>query len=218
MNARLIYDSFVETAAIAQLLQPFIQLDEARLRAISKYIDILLKWNARVNLTAIRDPSEIVQRHFGESLFVGAYVLAQRTVETAIDLGSGAGFPGVPLAILAPEVQVTLIESRQKKATFLKEVVYSLDLKNVNVFAGRAEDYPGKADLVMLRAVEKFHQALPLAQRLVRSGRWIALMIGTGQVDLAKELAADVGWSEKIKIPGGDSRDLLIGTKTVKVE
>ena len=113
----------METAAIAQLLQPFIQLDEMRLCAISTYIDLLLKWNARINLTAIRDPNEIVQRHFGESFFAAKYLLAQKRPQTAIDLGSGAGFPGVPFALLAPDVRVTLIESQQKKATFLKELI-----------------------------------------------------------------------------------------------
>ena len=79
----------VETAAIAHLLQPFIQLDETRLRSISIYIDLLLKWNARMNLTAIREPNEIVQRHFGESLFAAKYLLDQHPLQTAIDLGSG---------------------------------------------------------------------------------------------------------------------------------
>jgi len=146
----------VETAAIAHLLEPFIELDETRLRAISTYIDLLLKWNARINLTAIREPSEIVQRHFGESLFAAKHLLEQKLPQTAIDLGSGAGFPGVPFALLAPEVQVTLIESQQKKATFLKELVHALGLKNTRVFSDRAENYPGTADLVMLRAVERF--------------------------------------------------------------
>jgi 16S rRNA (guanine527-N7)-methyltransferase len=208
----------VETAAIAQLLQPFIQLDEMRLRATSKYIDLLLKWNARINLTAIRDPNEIVQRHFGESFFAAKYMLAQgQLLETAIDLGSGAGFPGVPLAILAPEVQVTLIESQQKKATFLKELGYSLELKNVKVFGGRGESYMGTADLVMLRAVEKFDQALPMAVRLTALNRWIVLMIGSGQVELAKKLVAEIEWSDPIQIPNGHSRNLLIGTKIGKV-
>jgi 16S rRNA (guanine527-N7)-methyltransferase len=208
----------VETPAIAQLLQPFIQLDEMRLRYISKYIDILLKWNARVNLTAIRDPSEIVQRHFGESFFVAKCVLAQRSAETAIDLGSGAGFPGMPLAILAPEVQVTLIESQQKKATFLKELVYALELKNVEVFAGRAENYPGKADLVTLRAVEKFEEALAIAAGLTGLRGRIALMIGSGQVELAKSLVTEMDWSDPVPIPSGHSRGVLIGTRPVKVE
>jgi 16S rRNA (guanine527-N7)-methyltransferase len=208
----------VETAAIAQLLQPFIQLDEMRLRSISKYIDLLLKWNAHINLTAIRDPNEIVQRHFGESFFVAKHVLAQAPVETAIDLGSGAGFPGVPLAILGPGVQLSLIESQQKKATFLRELVHSLDLKNVKIFSGRGESYEGAADLVMLRAVEKFEQALPLALKLTTGNGRIALMIGSGQVEPAKDLVENMEWNDPIQIPNGHSRELLIGTRIVKVE
>src|SRR6478672_4198172 len=184
----------VETAAIAHLLQPFIELDETRLRAISIYIDLLLKWNARINLTAIREPNEIVQRHFGESLFAAKYLLEQERPQTAIDLGSGAGFPGVPFALLAPEVQVTLIESQQKKATFLQELIHVLELKNVKVFSDRAEGYPGTADLVMLRAVEKFEQALPMVVGLTKAGGRIALMIGSGQVESAKRLSHEVSW------------------------
>ena len=208
----------VETAVIAHLLQPFVELNEARLHSISTYIDVLLKWNARINLTAIREPSEIVQRHFGESFFAARYVLAQKSVETVIDLGSGAGFPGVPCAILAPDVQVTLIESQQKKATFLKELVYSLELKNVKVFSERAESYPGTADLVMLRAVERFEQALPVAFRLTKDSGRIALMIGSGQVELARKLIAEVEWNDAIQLPSSHSRELLTGTRLTKVE
>lgn len=208
----------METARIAQLLQPFIQLDETRLVAISKYIDLLLKWNARINLTAIRAPEEIVERHFGESLFAAKHVLAQGPVSRAIDLGSGAGFPGMPFALLASEVEVTLIESNQKKSTFLKELIYLLGLWNVKVFSGRAESYTQSADLVMLRAVEKFEEALPLAFNLVSPGGRLALMIGTLQVDLAKGLLREVEWQEPLTIPSGHSRMLQIGTKVVKVE
>lgn len=207
----------MDTAAIAQLLQPFIQLDESRLSAISTYIDLLLKWNARINLTAIREPNEIVQRHFGESLFAAKYLLGQKLPQTAIDLGSGAGFPGVPFAMLATEVQVTLIESRQKKATFLKELVHALGLKNVKVFRDRAENYPNTADLVMLRAVEKFDHALPMAVRLAKAGGWVALMIGAGQVESAKRLGAEVIWDNSVKFPCSLSRELLVGIKSLKV-
>ena len=203
----------METAAIAQLLQPFIQLDEMRLRAISTYIDLLLKWNSRINLTAIRDPGEIVQRHFGESLFAAQFMLTQKSVETAIDLGSGAGFPGVPFAMLAPDVEITLIESQQKKATFLKELIYTLGLKNLKVFSDRAESYPAMADLVMLRAVERFEQALQMTIRLTRTGGRIALMIGSGQVEPARRLGSAVNWSDPVQMPCGHSRELLIGTK-----
>lgn len=207
----------MDTAAIAQLLQPFIQLDESRLSAISTYIDLLLKWNARINLTAIREPNEIVQRHFGESLFAAKYLLEQKLPQTAIDLGSGAGFPGVPFAMLATEVQVTLIESRQKKATFLKELVHALGLKKVKVFRDRAENYPNTADLVMLRAVEKFDHALPMAVRLATAGGRVALMIGAGQVESAKRLGAEVIWDNSVKFPCSLSRELLVGIKSLKV-
>ena len=208
----------MDTANIARLLQPFIQLDEMRLAAISKYIDLLLKWNARINLTAIRAPEEIVERHFGESLFAAKHLLAQGTIKTTIDLGSGAGFPGVPFALLAPEVEVTLIESNQKKSTFLKELIYLLGLRNVKVFSGRAESYSQSADAVMLRAVEKFDQVLPLALRLVSAGGRLALLIGSAQIDLTKNLVREVLWQEPLAIPSGHSRYLLIGTKIVKVE
>jgi len=207
----------VEPAAIAHLLEPFIELDETRLRAISTYIDLLLKWNARINLTAIREPGEIVQRHFGESLFAAKHLLEQKLPQTAIDLGSGAGFPGVPFALLAPEVQVTLIESQQKKATFLKELVHALGLKNAKVFSDRAENYPRTADLVMLRAVEKFEQALQMAVRLTSADRRVAVMIGSGQVELAKRLAAEIVWDEPVEVPCSLSREMLVGIKSLKV-
>ncbi len=208
----------VETSAIAQLLQPFIELDEMRLRAISIYVDLLLKWNARVNLTAIREPDEIVQRHFGESLFAAKYLLQQERPQTAIDLGSGAGFPGVPFAMLAPAVQVTLIESQQKKSTFLRELVRVLELKNVKVFSDRAESYLGAADLVMLRAVEKFEKALQIAVDLTRAEGRIALMIGAGQVESARNLGVGVNWEKPVQIPCSSSRELLVGIKAIKVE
>jgi 16S rRNA (guanine527-N7)-methyltransferase len=208
----------LDTANIARVLQPFIQLDEMRLAAISKYIDLLIKWNARINLTAIRTPEEMVQRHFGESLFAASHILAEKSVKTAIDLGSGAGFPGVPFALLAPEVEVTLIESSQKKATFLKELIHLLGLKNVTVVGGRAESYPQTADLVILRAVEKFEEILPVALNLVPPDGRLALLIGTSQIDLAGSLLPEVNWQEPVEIPSGHSRVLLVGTKMVKVE
>jgi 16S rRNA (guanine527-N7)-methyltransferase len=208
----------LDTANIARLLEPFIQLDEMRLASISKYIDLLIKWNARINLTAIRAPEEIVERHFGESLFAAQHMLAQEPVKTAIDLGSGAGFPGVPFALLAPEVEVTLIESNQKKSTFLKELIYLLGLKNVKVFSDRAESYSQLADLVILRAVEKFEEVIPLALRLVSPGGRLALLIGTSQIKLARSLLPETQWREPLMIPSGHSRMLLTGTKMVKVE
>jgi len=206
----------VDTSAIAQLLQPYIQPDESRLIAISKYIDLLVKWNARINLTAVRAPEEMVQRHFGESFFAANHVLSQGTVERVIDLGSGAGFPGVPFAMAAPQVQVTLIESNQKKAAFLRELIYQLNLRNAKVFDDRGEKYEQNADVVTMRAVESFSKVLPLAIRLAEPEGRVALMIGSSQVQEAVGLDSQVKWDEPVPVPGGHSRVLLVGTKTVK--
>ena len=114
-------------SAIASLLAPYlVEVPASILPQLSTYLDLLLKWNARTNLTAIRDPEEIVRRHFGEGLFVATQLDPDTT--TLLDFGSGAGLPGLPIALLRPDIQVTLAESQNKKATFLREVVRTLNL------------------------------------------------------------------------------------------
>jgi 16S rRNA (guanine527-N7)-methyltransferase len=208
----------VNTTQITALLHPFVKLDEQRLSQTSTYINLILKWNSRVNLTAVRRPEEIVTRHFGESFFVAARLLPSGESQSVIDLGSGAGFPGIPLAMLAPQAQVTLIESNSKKATFLNEVVRALNLNNVTVFNQRGETYSTKAELVTMRAVEKFDSSLVVASRLVKSGGRLALMIGRGQLERAQDSDPALLWSEPIDIFGAHSRMLLVGTKSVNVE
>jgi 16S rRNA G527 N7-methylase RsmG len=111
-----------------------------------------------------------------------------------------------------------LIESNGKKAAFLHEVISALRLTNAKVFAQRAEAYPATADLVTMRAVEKFQSALPLAVGLAGPGGRIALMIGAAQLEQAGALAPEVHWQEPVSVPGGHSRVLAVGTKLVKVE
>lgn len=208
----------MEPAVIAELLKPYATLSAAQLEQVSFYLDLLLKWNARINLTAVRDPHEMLTRHFGESFFAASRLLPPGRAVTVIDLGSGAGFPGLPLAIFAGGAQVTLIESNGKKAVFLNEVISALKLENAKVFSQRAESFPGGADLVTMRAVEKFSSALPVALRLVRPGGRIALMIGASQLEEAGRLTPDVQWRESISVPGAHSRVLAVGTKVVTVE
>jgi 16S rRNA (guanine527-N7)-methyltransferase len=215
----------MENARIAELLRPFLTLalSDQQLTFISMYIDILLKWNQRINLTAVRTPEEIVTRHFGESLFAaqqlfpGSRASAQRDVasdvSTVVDVGSGAGFPGLPVKIWAPEIRLTLIESNQKKATFLREVVRMLGLEGVDVFAGRAERFPAaSADVVTLRAVERFEKALSIAAALVRPGGRLAALIGKSQIEEAKTVVEDVQWQTPVSIPLSNSRVLLAGS------
>jgi len=236
----------VDSGRIAELLAPFLQsppgpptsLVGAQLEQVSAYLDLLLRWNARINLTAVRDPESIVTRHFGESFFAarqleafsgrerslsGARVEREPAAEIlsaardlrAIDLGSGAGFPGLPLKIFAPGLALTLIESSQKKAVFLREAVRTLALTDVDVFAGRAEDFAAAADLVTLRAVERYEHALGAAARLVAPGGRLALLIGSPQAARTPQLLAGFGWQAPVAIPQSSARVLLVGTKPI---
>jgi 16S rRNA (guanine527-N7)-methyltransferase len=209
----------VDRDKIAALLRPYIaELSPAQLESTSIYIDILLKWNARINLTAVRNPEEIVTRHFGESYFAAAQLLAPPARVDVIDVGSGAGFPGLPIGIFAHDARLTLLESNAKKAAFLNEVIAALVLKNVRVFNGRAEAYSETADLVTMRAVEKFDKSLPVALRMVREDGRIALMIGAAQEQAATASAPGFRWNSSVPIPGSESRVLFVGTKLGKVE
>ncbi|NYF91874.1 16S rRNA (guanine(527)-N(7))-methyltransferase RsmG [Tunturiibacter empetritectus] len=147
-------------AEIASLLTPYLP-DAAPLvlSRLAVYLELLLKWNARTNLTAIRDPKEIVCRHFGESLFAGRHLASE--TKTLLDFGSGAGFPGLPIAILHPEIAVTLAESQNKKATFLREVGRMLAIP-VEVWPVRVETMPEGRQFhtVTLRAVDNMSSAL----------------------------------------------------------
>ena len=220
--------SLVPPKRIAELLATFeLQLDESRLNQISTYIDILLRWNARTNLTAIRKEEEIVTRHFGESLFAARALFPERVgtglrpilaeqgaAGHLVDVGSGPGFPGLPIKIWNPRLRLTLIESNQRKATFLREVIRTLTLTKVDVFPARAETHPpATADLVTLRAVEHFDQSLPTAAQLVIPGGRLALLIGSLQVDQAHHLTPNFTWAPPVLIPSSETRILLIGAR-----
>jgi 16S rRNA (guanine527-N7)-methyltransferase len=200
---------------IAELLSPFLEgepLSESQLGQIATYAALLEKWNARINLTAVRDHEEIITRHFGESLFAARKLFpAPETLATAIDIGSGAGFPGISLKIWSSALDLILIESNQKKAAFLREAVRTLSLANVKVLAERAEQVSTRANLITLRAVERFEQILPVALKLTaRPGR-IALLIGNSQVPIAKSVLTDVSWENPVPLPLSQNRSLLVG-------
>jgi 16S rRNA (guanine527-N7)-methyltransferase len=238
----------MDPARLAELLQPFLSaqalparvvLSPEELRLISIYVELLLRWNARVNLTAVRDADSIVTRHFGESLFLAAYLFPGSSLpgtltqasrqQHALDLGSGAGFPGLPLKIHIPELRLTLIESNHKKAAFLAEVIRALQLSDVSVHAGRLE--PGlmkgaghvvpigieRASLVTVRAVERFESALQTAAALVRygsarfGGGRLALLIGRAQTEQVRGGVCDFSWEAPVPVPQSRERVLLVG-------
>jgi 16S rRNA (guanine527-N7)-methyltransferase len=202
--------------AIAGLLQPYLDrvgaggaaFDQARVCGqLVIYLELILKWNARINLTAIHSTEEIVRRHFGESLFVGARLDECRTL---LDFGSGAGFPGVPIQLMRPDVAVTLAESRSKKAAFLHEVVRALELR-CEVWAGRVEAMPveRRFDVVAMRAVDDMAAALVEAGRRARERVMVLGMVGS---PVAGRLAGfQVG--EAIALPGASESVLWVARR-----
>jgi len=219
-------------ARIATLLEPFLErsLSQSQLDQISIYLDLLLRWNARINLTAIRNEEEIVTRHFGESLFLarhlfnaGATLLAHSAMSgtpphptRVLDIGSGAGFPAIPIKIWAPHIHLTLIESNHKKAAFLSEVGRALKLTDINVMPGRAEaiaiSLRSKADVVTLRAVDRLETILPQAVAFLAPKGTLALLVTTTQIPRLMTLTS-LKWHSQIHIPKSHTRVLSIAGK-----
>jgi 16S rRNA (guanine527-N7)-methyltransferase len=180
-----------------------------------QYCALLLRWNARTNLTAVRDEEGILRRHFVESIACARAIPAD--IKTLLDFGSGAGFPGLPIALCRPEITVTLAESQGKKAAFLREVGRVLGI-SVQVHAGRAEETGRSFDCVTLRAVDRMGEAVRGAARLVGPGGWLAAMTTrdeAGGIQAAAEAEIrGVDWREAVSLPGGLDRILLVGRRS----
>lgn len=182
------------TAAILPHLTP------ALASQLDSYLALLLRWNARTNLTAIREPEEIVRRHFAESLFAAGQ-LPPGTL-TLLDYGSGAGFPGIPIALARPEIAFTLAESQSKKAAFLREAIRTLGLK-AEVWSQRVEELPPARlfDAITLRAVDKMAEACrSAAERLAPDGTLLAFATETTEPALAA--ISEIRWERSVVLPG----------------
>ena len=211
----------MESLRIAELLRPFTgkgELSGELQGQLQVYLDLLLKWNARMNLTAVRDAEQIVTRHFGESLFGAGVLLGDlenlQAPFAVADVGSGAGFPGIPMKLWSPRIQLTLIESQNKKVTFLREVIRTLKLEAAEVFCGRADEWGKAADLVTLRAVEKFERVLPVAAGLVAPEGRLGLFLGEKQRSRAQEIVDDsFTWRDPVAIPQSDGRVIAVAAR-----
>jgi 16S rRNA (guanine527-N7)-methyltransferase len=174
------------------------------------YLALLLKWNARINLTAVRKPEDIVRRHFAESIFAARQV--PKKTKTLLDYGSGAGLPGIPIAICRPEIGVTLAESQGKKAAFLLEAARTLGLK-AEVWPGRVEAMAAERvfDAVTLRAVDKMPAACKTATDRLAPHGWIAVF-ATRKSEASLEKIKGIQWDvEVVRIPGSDQEILKTG-------
>jgi 16S rRNA (guanine527-N7)-methyltransferase len=190
-----------------------LSLDDLQVRQIQQYTKILLTWNDKVNLTAIRDPLEILYRHFCESMY-GATVLPVEKCRLA-DVGSGAGFPGLPLKIVRPDLEVFLIESNLKKATFMAEVIRELGLTDAKVLVSRFEELAEEVaplDFVCSRALGDFARFLEWAGSPQVSAKNVLLWLGGRDLE---EVRATPGWQWDLPRPMQHSlqRLLLRGLK-----
>jgi 16S rRNA (guanine527-N7)-methyltransferase len=188
-------------------------LNAELLARFEAYLALLLRWNARVNLTAVRDEDGILSRHFVES--IGCARALPPGIETLLDFGSGAGFPGIPIAICRPEIAVTLAESQGKKAAFLQEAVRVLGL-SARVHSGRAESLAGPFDCVTMRAVDRMGQAVRAAAQLVAPGGWLALMTTDRELENLQAAAGGAfSWKLAGAGPGAGDRLIAFGRRGV---
>lgn len=190
-------------------------LDPARAEPLLVYLALLVRWNRTYNLTAVRDPRDMVAKHLLDSLALHPYVdPIARAGGTLADLGTGPGLPGIPLALVKPGLHVTLVESNGKKARFLRETVRQLGLKDVRVAESRIEalDEPGAYDAITARALATLPLILKLGGHLLKPGGVLLAMKGTYPADEIAALPA--GWelaaAHPLRVPGLDAERHLV--------
>ena len=180
-----------------------LRLPDGAVHKLLDYLDLLTRWNAAYNLTAVRDPLQMVTRHLLDSLSILPFVQGS----TLADLGSGAGLPGVPLAIARPEIAVTLVDSNGKKARFLREAVRALPLPNVRVMQQRAQKLNQAFDCITARAFTSLGEMLEWSGHALAShGVWLALK---GRIDEAELAGIPKGFHvagvHELSVPGLDA-------------
>ena len=204
----------MDYAGIAKILAPYGVVGAARslCEQIEAYTDLLLRWNRKISLTAISDPAEIVRFHFGESFFASKVIPIQDG--RLADVGSGAGFPGIPLAMVASALKVSLIEPSAKKCAFLAEVARSLNLGNVKVVRSRMETLSADRagfDFVTARALGNYQSVVPWARNHLTSSGKLVLWLGMDESEVGSHIPS-WNWREPIPIPNSRNRVILVGS------
>jgi len=189
---------------LLQQLEGIVELSPLQLEQLYSHYELLVKWNEKINLTSVRSPEEIVVRHYCESLFFGAQLPDAPAGTSIVDIGSGAGFPGVPMAILRPDWCLTLVESHQRKAVFLREC--SRGLGNIVVVPKRAETMLGSFDWVVSRAV----RAEDVLRELPRLGGRVGLLLGHPDWEKLRRRPG-ISWRHPVPVPWGEKQLCVFG-------
>jgi len=203
-------------ATACQLLEPFgLNLSSDQVGQLIAYLELLLRWNEKINLTSLRDPASCLSRHFGESLYLARWVQLHGRL---LDIGSGAGFPGLCLKIVFPDLAVTLLEPVAKKRAFLKEVARVCGMNLVEVRRERLEDYvaggaPAAYDAATARAVGHFEKLIPLAWRCLKTGGGLFLWLSRHQASSLGYSRTEWGEVRRLPMPGGEPGEIWWGKK-----
>jgi 16S rRNA (guanine527-N7)-methyltransferase len=187
MNTRITFEQQLGTRLKELCCQYQIIITDQILKKAGQHFALLLKWNQKIALTTLTDPLVAAQRLYFESFFAGKYITVptKERVPQGVDIGSGAGFPGILLALQHPNVNYTLLESDRRKAAFLQETVATLELSNVKVIAKRFEEYPDSFDFITARALEKFSYQIPILwKKYITASQFIFFL----NIPTAKEL------------------------------
>ena len=206
----------LSTDSIRRALEAYqLSVNDEQVLQIQQYTNILLTWNEKFNLTAIRDPLEVLNRHFCECMYAASAVPVAHG--RLADVGSGAGFPGLPLKIVCPELQVVLIESNVRKATFLAEVIRDLGLADARVLVSRYEELGEEVaplDFVCSRALGDFAPFLEWSHSEKVAAKQVILWIGARDLPEIQKIPS-WEWREPIPVPNSLRRLLLVGTRKV---
>jgi len=209
--------TFVAVPSVAVIRRALIEFGlpayDDQVLQIQQYIKILLTWNAKINLTAIHDPLEILHRHFCECMYAAEAIPLEKG--RLADVGSGGGFPGLALKIIRPGLQVFLVESNIKKVTFLAEVIRELGLNGAQVLARRYEELGEEIaplDYVCSRALGEFPAFLEWAASEQIAAKEVILWMGARDLPEIQKINT-WDWQEPIPVPHSLRRLLLVGKK-----
>jgi 16S rRNA (guanine527-N7)-methyltransferase len=211
----------ISESEIRELLRPFgLPLTSDQMNRLKAYLELLLRWNSRINLTAVRDARECVTRHFGESLYLARFV---RLEGALLDIGSGAGFPGLALKIMFPKLHVTLLEPVGKKRAFLKEVARACEMDLVEVRSERLNEFVNEQieagrqrqfDAATSRAVARPAALIPEVAQCLERGAGLYLWLGDRHREEVLQVSKGlVDWKAPIPIPLAEHREIWCGSR-----